>query len=1101
MKTTSEVLNQLNTELTKLQKLNNFNQVKRVILSVIDLFEKKIDLDDADLFRLFTDQKGKIRSNSAWFFEDETILDRKATYTVNDENNLNIDFKVFGLSNPSKRVISWVQALTPNYEDEPFYSQLNLGIDFIIPKTFDRVTIVLSRNYVIRTIELNGNLTSTYNQIFNKWGSIKDFARKGEVHEIIWNSFDIKPINKQFYAQVFENYVLLKQHLSANKILDEKHAGFFTSRLLGRIIFCWFLNKKNIIDNNFKYFDSKNYKNANLYYRDKLESLFFEVLNTPITDRSNSDNKTPFLNGGLFEIHKDDLFKDTKLTFPNNYFDNLYQFLKSYNFTTDESSSQFQQVAIDPEMLGRIFENLLAEISDNGEQIRKTKGAFYTPREIVDFICEKSIVEYLRNKLPNDEYRDKRLSQLVEGSDREFQDQESNWRRDWKPYKENILKALDDLKIIDPACGSGAFPMGMLQKLVRIYERLEPRFDPYKSKLRILEQNIFGVDIEPMAIEISRLRAWLSLIVDENKKIGDIQPLPNLDFKFICANSLVSLEKDINFFIGEDINIGDKLQDIRSIYFNTNNLENKLKLRNEYEKILSEQQSTFGDSHRSEQLKSYMPFDSETISNFLDPQEMFGFQYFDIVIGNPPYVGEKGHKELFQVIKGTELEKYSYSKMDYFYYFIHLGLNLLKQQGILTYITTNYFLTATGGIKLRKDLYERSTVKLLVNFNEYKIFDSALGQHNIISMFEKGKKQDAISKFIWVDNLEIGLELEEILYVKSNKVNSFEIPQLKIFENSESKYIRFPSTDSYSNYDFTNILEKISNNKSMLGQLFSINQGAVTGAHKFNKKHLALYPQINSMIGSGIFILGENDSTEGMGKNNLKPFYKNSDIKKWFVNTDTNQKLLYIHEKIVPNKYELNHLKKYKPILDERREVINGVRQWYELTWPRDPELFEKVKIVWPYRSHENRFALSSSTWFGSTDLYLLTKSEYELDLKYVLAILNSSIYYIWLYFKGKRKGNMLELFQVPISEIPIPVPDKSKINEIISIVDKILLLSTDNDSTKIEEFEINLDIKISKLLGISQKELEEVWNFKNAVLHDHGINEETDEVLESELE
>lgn len=399
---------------------------------------------------------------------------------------------MYGVNKAKKQIISWTTALTPNFEDEPFNSKFNIGIDFIVPKSADRIIIVLTSNYVIRTLELKGDLTATFQEIFGKWLAIKDFANKTGVHTALWESFDLQPLNKKFYAGISERFITLRQHLVKESILDEKHASMFANRLIGRIIFTWFLDKKCIINPDLKYFDSQSFDSDTDYYKSKLENLFFGVLNTPINEREYKDEMTPFLNGGLFERRKNDLYKDSNLSFPKNYFDDLYNFLSGYNFTTDESTSQFQQLAIDPEMLGRIFENLLAEIvEETGEQARKAKGAFYTPREIVDYMCKESLKEYLKTKLPEDTYRDQRLYQLIDAPDKDFQDQDHNWRRDWKPYKDAIITALDNLKVLDPACGSGAFPIGMLQLLVRVYERLEPRFDSYKAKLQIIEKNIY----------------------------------------------------------------------------------------------------------------------------------------------------------------------------------------------------------------------------------------------------------------------------------------------------------------------------------------------------------------------------------------------------------------------------------------------------------------------------------------------------------------------------------------------------------------------------------------------------------------------------------
>ena len=610
---------------------------KLLILSVVGLLDKDLDTDDISNFELFTDRDNKLTANGSWFMDDSKVKDRKATYKIHGKNSVNIDFKLYCVNNLSKRIISWSQALTPNFEDEPFNAEYPVGIDFIVPKTFDRVIVVLSNNYVIRTLELHGNLTSTFEEIFFKWSSLSEFSNKRLLHTVLWESFDLHPINKKFYEGISERFISLRQHLVHNGILDDRHSSQFANRLIGRLVFCWFMRKKNYINEEFGYFNSDKYQDDTKYYREKLEVLFYDVLNKPFLERTNLDSLTPYLNGGLFEERADDLVHKSSLNFPKNYFDDFYKFLNSYNFTTDESTSQFQQVAIDPEMLGRIFENLLAEIiEESGAQARKAKGAFYTPREIVDYMCRESLRAYLLAAIPNDANIEQRLVQLLDGTDRAFQDQDHNWRRDWKPYKDKLIDALDNLKILDPACGSGAYPMGMLQLLLMTYERLEPRLDSYKAKLQIISNNLYGVDIEPMAVEISRLRAWLSLVVDLEVDSKHIKPLPNLDFKFICANSLIPLDNASAAMFGEDPEFEFKLEEIRKAYFATENVHKKNKHRSDYQKLILGNESLFGETKRTTQLRTYHPFDLGSVSSFFDPTQMFGIPEFDIVIGNPP---------------------------------------------------------------------------------------------------------------------------------------------------------------------------------------------------------------------------------------------------------------------------------------------------------------------------------------------------------------------------------------------------------------------------------------------------------------------------------
>ena len=232
---------------------------KKLILSIVKLLDSKINTEDLNLFELFTDDGRKLAANASWFISDSKVKDHKATYQIHEKNELNIDFKLFGVQNTSKRVISWSQALTPNFEDEPFYQDLRIGIDFIVPKTFDRVLVALSSNYVVRILELHGDLTATYEEIFAKWNSIDDFSNKKYVHTLLWESFDLHPINKKFYEGIAERFVSLRQFLTQEKILDEQHASQFANRLIGRLVFCWFLRKKNFIDNylNFDYISSE----------------------------------------------------------------------------------------------------------------------------------------------------------------------------------------------------------------------------------------------------------------------------------------------------------------------------------------------------------------------------------------------------------------------------------------------------------------------------------------------------------------------------------------------------------------------------------------------------------------------------------------------------------------------------------------------------------------------------------------------------------------------------------------------------------------------------------------------------------------------------
>ncbi len=321
---------------------------------------------------------------------------------------------------------------------------------------------------------------------------------------------------------------------------DEEERIEFIVRFIGRLLFCWFLKKRQSDDNKPLIPDNllttTFVKNNKYYYQNIIEPLFFETLNKPIDDRENNklpNHETiPYLNGGLFTQQQGDNGSVVK----NEWFEDFFATLERYNFTIDENSSTDTEVSIDPEMLGTIFENLLAEQDpDTGKSARKSSGSFYTPRVIVDYMVEQSLTAYLQQQTEIDESR---IASLFTDKAMDFTDSE----------KEQLLNALFSVKMLDPACGSGAFPVGLMQKMLFILRKLDSdgkwwrakykkhikgesqeaknlrnRLDQadadYVHKLGIISNCLYGVDIQPIAAEIAKLRCFLSLIIDE--KIDD----------------------------------------------------------------------------------------------------------------------------------------------------------------------------------------------------------------------------------------------------------------------------------------------------------------------------------------------------------------------------------------------------------------------------------------------------------------------------------------------------------------------------------------------------------------------------------------------------
>jgi methylase of polypeptide subunit release factors len=890
-------------------------------------------------------------------------------------------------------------------------------------------------------------------------------------------------VNKEFYQGVSSYFEELREHLASNRGVDSNEdAKLFASRLLGRLLFVWFLRRKGLIGEGNFYFDAS-HKTASEYYDEVLKRLFFYTLNTPVEDRKQgSDLTTPYLNGGLFEIHENDWANEV-VSFPEGYFSRLFAHFDHFNFTTDESSPGYELVAIDPEMLGRVFESLLAtQRTETGESARKSKGTFYTPREVVAHMCKEALRNYLYIKLNNESYNEG-IDKLLDATDSYVAQQHSNFKRDLWGYENvkvvvpKVLGAIDELRVLDPACGSGAFPLGMVQLLTRTLERLENRFDPYKTKLNIIRNSIFGVDIEPMAIEIAKLRTWLALAVDESD-LNSVEPLPNLDFKFICANSLLSLAEahmglDFGYLIGD---LDEQLLEIRNFYFATSSPKKKESLKTRYYELTRSSLASELDE-RTRQLNSFDPFKFSAPAEFFDPRQMFGVEGFDIVIGNPPYIGEKGSKSLFDALKGSSLHKRFYQgKMDFFYFFVHLGIDVLVDDGILVFITTNYYPTATGATKLRQDLENRTKILQLLNFNEIKVFESALGQHNLVTVLQKSSDNRDYSCHEVVATFKGSIDqrqLNEILSSKSDLASTTDLSVTQLFDGPD-RYIRFAT-----NSEIEVVLEKVAKDRVLLGAIANVNQGLLTGIDVFRERHAGKFPEINAKPGTGIFVFNSGDQQF----KHLRPFFKNSNIHRYVTEETADLQVLYLERGTAPTEEEVQYLEVFKPILIDRGEFKlenTTPRPWYELHRARDEAVFSSPKIVAPQRSGNNTFAYNDIPWYGSADIYYITSNGSTTpDLKFLLGVLNSSLMYAWLYYKGKRKGEMLELLQVPLSEIPIA--RKSEIElKITGLVETLLeeIKKEPNLSTKNAEMEI--DKCVYELYGLSDSEIEAVDTFAN---------------------
>jgi len=670
----------------------------------------------------------------------------------------------------------------------------------------------------------------------------------------IETAFSVEALTKQFYRDLFEWYQWAVSDASNitfpndTAIEDDDRDDIEKKiiRMITRIMFVWFIKQKELVPNRIfdadflstilKDFDPYSKTEGN-YYNAILQNLFFGTLNRAIKDENGNTRKfassskrdvktlyryaelfsiseqevinlfaeVPFLNGGLFECLDKTRYSDGveqcynfdgfsrnnarfadgrfkhRAVVPNNLFfapeTGLISILSRYNFTIEENSPEEQQVALDPELLGKVFENLLGAYNpETRETARNQSGSFYTPREIVNYMVDESLIAYLGN---NDFVRS------LFSSDFSFDEAEA------EEYK-RTAERLKRVKILDPACGSGAFPMGLLNRIVEILERISPDENVYDLKLSVIENCLYGSDIQSIAAQITKLRFFISLICDCEKDASKpnfgIPTLPNLETKFVSANTLITKKKrDLQGNLFENLEIEQtkrKLAEIRHKHFSAKSASTKYRLRKEDEELRGKLINLLSDDNGfaqddAKQLAKWNPYDQNDTSSFFDSEWMFGVaDGFDIVIGNPPYIQLQNNSgELAKLYEDCGYSTFARTG-DIYCLFYERGWQLLKEGGYLCYITSNKWMRAGYGDKTRGFFANKTNPMLLIDFAGVKIFESATVDTNIL-LFSKS------------DNLH------KTLCAVTNKQNKDSVNNLSDFVRQQDIICDFSTSDSW----------------------------------------------------------------------------------------------------------------------------------------------------------------------------------------------------------------------------------------------------------------------------------------------------------------
>jgi len=908
--------------------------------------------------------------------------------------------------------------------------------------------------------------------------------------EHIREAFSVEALSKEFFDKYREHYARFVLHATGKRYVkqankweertehapdeaimqafggDEKRVRDYVKKLLGRIVFLHFLQKKGwmgVSDGGhwgegkfrfmYKLFEEATAEQQADFVHEVLEHLFFHALNTDrkadndLYDTRVFDEKVrvPYLNGGLFEEDDADrCFKAcTDARFPAELFEKLFAFFEQYNFTIDENDPDDAQVGVDPEMLGRIFESLL---EDN-----KEKGAFYTPKEIVQYMCRRSLTAYLQTDIP------KEKEKMRQAIDCFVRTKDYNELRLKLPpsLREQVAERLRTVKICDPAIGSGAFPMGLLRELYLCRIALEDgvRENRAKShaeiKKEILQQNIYGVDLDRGAVDIARLRFWLSLVVDEDVP----QPLPNLDYKIMQGNSLLERYKDIDLST-----LASQKTDGRLIFIDDENDASRLSLHHLLVAYYGEDNHDKKQSLRAriqqnieEQLKAQRyEVDLSDVDLFANAHfflwhtwfsEVFADGGFDIVIGNPPYISLQNEGGSV----GKPYEKADFSSFDrrgdIYCLFYEKGMQLLSPGGTLCFITSNKWMRAAYGEKLRGFLAEHTNPCLLIDFSGNKIFENATVDVNIL-LLEKAANAGQTEAVTLGKDFRLSAE-NLSLYVHQHATRT-------AFSSSESWVILSPIEES--------IRRKIEAVGTPLKEWdISIYRGVLTG---YNEAFIISTAKRDEIL-ANCQTEEERQRTEAL----IRPILRGKDIKRygydwaglWLINTHNGVKGELPPIDITLYPAIKAHLDSHWDRIARRSDQGIMPYNLRDCAYIKD---FEKPKIIWKIIGSRLAFTIDINGIMVNNACYIMTGD----SLMHILGFLNSAplIWYSEITNMNKTGVGDAQVGAQNIKLFPVPInPNK----EIERLVEQLLSNPTDDNARQL------LSERIDSIYGLTKEE------------------------------